>query len=205
MLNVRSFSFYLFLVGVFAGSGCMPRHETVDAKDAQGRTIRYERRKKDFAKDGLYQRFWENGTRAEEAEYANDTLHGFRKYYYQNGNLESIEHFNHGTYHGKYEQYYQDGKLHIEQTYVDGALQGISLSYYPNGNLKEKVTLQDNEEHGPFLEYYENGVLKTEGSYIPGDDYPLEEGPLKEYDEQGQLVRVADCKAGRCTTQWKKE
>lgn len=205
MLNVRSFPFCLYLISALAWSGCTSHHETVDAKDAQGRTIRYERRKKDFAKDGLYQRFGENGNLVEEAEYANDTLHGFRKYYYPNESLESVEHFNNGTYHGKYEQYYQDGQLHIEQTFVQGALQGLSLSYYPNGNLKEKVTLKDNDEYGPFLEYYENGVLKTEGNYIPGDDFPLEEGVLKEYDEKGELIRVADCKAGRCTTQWKKE
>jgi len=32
----------------------------------------------------------------------------------------------------------------------------------------------------------------------------LEEGTLKEYDEKGQLVRIANCKSGTCLTQWKK-
>jgi antitoxin component YwqK of YwqJK toxin-antitoxin module len=205
MLNVRSFHFYLFFCGLVALTACTADHETVDAKDDQGRPIHYVRRKKDFAKDGLYQRFLESGSIAEEAEYANDTLNGFRKYYYPNGTLESVEHFRRGNYHGKYQKYYPDGKLQIDQEFVEGALQGLSLSYYPNGTLKEKVTLKDNDENGPFFEYYENGNLKTEGNYLPGEDLPLEEGPLKEYDENGQLVRIADCKAGRCTTQWKKE
>lgn len=205
MLNVRSFSCFLIICYTLVFAACAADHETVDAKDEQGRTIRYVRRIKDFAKDGLYQRFSANGTLAEATEYVNDTMHGMRKYFYPNDTLESIEHFQNGTYHGKYEKYGENGKLQIEQAYVLGSLQGLSISYYPNGNVKEKVMLKDNEENGPFFEYYETGILKTEGFYIPGEDTQLEEGPLKEYDETGQLVRIADCKAGRCTTQWKKE
>ena len=179
--------------------------EKVEHRNEQGQLERFERRKKDFAKEGLYQRFSENGALLEEAHYTNDSLDGERKYFYPNGKVESVERYAKGVYHGKYQKYYDTGALQLEQEFVNGALEGLSIAYYPNGAVKEKVTLRNNEENGPFTEYYENGALKAEGRYIPGEDLPLEQGELKEYDETGQLIRIADCQSGICRTKWKKE
>lgn len=179
--------------------------ETVEHKNDRGQLERFMRRKKDFAKEGLYQRFSETGQLLEEAAYSNDTLQGERKYYYPNGKVESIEHYQNGVFQGKYQKFYEDGSIQVEQEYTDGVLEGLSIAYYPNGVVKEKVTMRQNEENGPFTEYNENGTLKTEGQYIPGDDLPLEQGELREYDESGVLVRIADCQSGICHTRWKKE
>lgn len=178
--------------------------ETVETRDEQGRLERYQRNKKDYAKEGLYQKFHPNGTLLQEAHYVHDTLHGERKYFYENGVLETVEHLRNGIYDGKFQHYYPNGVLQIEQQYVNGALQGLSVRYYKNGVIEEKVTLRDNEEDGPFTEYYENGNLKAEGAYRPSDGDPVEHGELKEYDESGQLVRIADCNNGLCLTRWKK-
>jgi antitoxin component YwqK of YwqJK toxin-antitoxin module len=118
--------------------------------------------------------------------------------------VESIEHYRNGQYHGKYQKFFENGQLKIEQEFADGAMQGFSLRYYPNGVLEEKVTICDNEENGPFWEYWENGNLKTEGNYAPSEEASLEQGELKEYDESGQLIRIADCNKGVCPTHWKK-
>lgn len=179
--------------------------ETVDNTDENGQREHYQRRKKDFAKEGFYQRFRADGSKAEEANYLNDSLQGERKYFYPNGKVESIEHYQMGVIHGKFEAFYEDGTHKVEQTFVNGALEGESLAYYPNGQLKERVMLKNNDENGPFTEYYENGKLKAEGSYLPSEDGPLEEGELKEYDENGELIRIADCKQGVCLTRWKKQ
>ena len=179
--------------------------ETVEHRDERGQLERFERRKKDYAKEGLYQRFSPSGQLLEEARYNNDTLNGERKYYYPNGTVESIEHYQKGVYHGKYQKFYEGGGIQIEQEFVNGVLEGSSIAYYPNGAVKEKVTMRNNEEEGPFTEYYENGVLKAEGRYIPGESVALEQGELREYDETGQLVRIADCQSGICRTKWKKE
>ncbi len=179
--------------------------ETIEHRNERGHLERFERRKKDFAKEGLYQRFSDTGKLLEEARYVNDTLDGERKYFYLGGDVESIEHYKKGVYHGKYQKFYETGTLQVEQEFVNGELEGWSIGYYPNGAVKEKVTLRHNEEDGPFMEYYENGVLKTEGTYIPGDDLPLEQGELREYDEAGQLIRIADCLSGVCHTRWKKD
>lgn len=179
--------------------------ETVEKRDGEGLLERYQRRKTDFAKEGLYQIFSPDGALLEEAHYFNDTLDGERKYFYPNGSVESIEHFQKGEYHGKYQKFHENGQLKIEQEFVNGAMQGFSLRYYPSGVLEEKVTIRDNDENGPFWEYWENGKIKAEGYYIPSDDGPLEQGELREYDENGQLIRIADCNNGVCLTRSKKE
>lgn len=179
--------------------------ETVENTDENGNRFRYERRKNDFAKEGLYQRFDAQGKLVEEATYANDSLHGERKLFYPNGKLDVLETYRNGVFHGAYRKYYDNGTLQVEQTFDNGAMQGLSIRYYKNGVVAEKVTIVNNEENGPFTEYYENGKIMTEGSYQTYDGEPAEEGELKEYDENGELVRKADCTRGVCLTAWKKE
>lgn len=187
-------------------TACENAIETVESRDAEGRLEKYQRRKKDFAKEGLYQRFGPNGALLEEARFANDSLNGERKFFYPGGAPESIEHYRHGVIDGKYQKFYENGKLQIEQTFVNGAMQGLSIKYYANGAVEEKVTIRDNLENGPFTEYYDNGNLKAEGFYAPQEDgEPAEQGELKEYDQNGQLVRIAECAGGVCRTKWKKD
>lgn len=191
---------------VFSLAGCKGNStETVENRSANGQVERYQRRKHDFAKEGQYQRFSAEGKLLEEAHYVNDTLEGERKYFFPNGTLESVEYYRRGKNHGKYQKFYENGRLNIEQDFADGAMQGFSLAYYPNGVLKEKVTIVDSEENGPFQEYWENGNLKAEGAYKPGEEESAEQGELKEYDENGQLIRIADCNMGVCLTKWKKQ
>jgi len=191
----------LVLIQVFCKENPL---ETVESRDESGQLERYQRRKTDFAKEGLYQKFALDGRLLEEAHYLNDTLDGERKYFFPDGKTESIENYRRGQYHGKYQKFYESGQLFVEQEFVNGAMQGKSLRYYPNGVLQEKVSIRDNVENGPFWEYWENGNLKTEGTYLPNEEESLEQGELKEYDENGQLVRIADCDKGICTTRWKK-
>ncbi len=180
--------------------------EIVETRDAEGRLERYERNKKDFAKAGKYQKFAADGKLIEEANYRQDKLEGERRYFYPNGKVESIENYKNGLLHGKYRKFLEDGAPRIEQDYVDGVMQGLSIRYYPNGNVEERVTMVNNEESGLFQEFYENGQLKVEGTYaLVGEESAQEQGELKEYDENGQLVRIADCVDGRCLTRWKKE
>lgn len=184
-------------------AACNSDIDTVETRDEQGKVKEvYTRSKKDFLKDGLYKRFFPNGTLHEEVRYVRDKMDGERKFYFENGVLESSESYRDGVIDGVYKKFYPNGVLQQQMQYVNGAIQGQSLSYYPNGVLKEKVMIRDNDENGPFVEYYENGNIKAEGTYANG---PLEEGALKEYDENGVLVRTAECAQGRCTTVWKKE
>lgn len=202
---MQNFRFLLFALSFVSLTACRIDVETVEARDEQGRKIRFERRKKDAAKQGLFQRFYDNGVVAEEAMYKNDTLDGVRKYFYPSGITETLENYKNGVLHGVFQKFYDNGILQVEQSFENGAMQGISLAYYPNGVLREKVTIKNNEEEGPFTEYYPNGQLQAQGTYVPGDDGPLEQGELKEYNESGELIRTAQCNKGVCLTTWKKE
>lgn len=189
---------------------CKPSdRETVENYDEQGRLVeRYVRRKTDFAKDGLYQRFAPDGRYVEEAVFRNDTLDGERKFFYPSGKVEIIEPNRNGVIHGKYRKFYENGSIALEQDYVNGVLEGESLAWYPNGTMKEQVSFLQNEENGPFKEWHENGNLKTEGSYFTPDDEDFsgdkEDGELKMYDSLGQLERIMDCKLGVCRTRWER-
>ncbi len=195
--------FYLFLVilSACAGSGT----ETIENRDAEGNLVRFERRKKDFAKQGRYQRFHPDGQLAEEAFYKNDSLDGERRLFYPNGQVDVVEHYANGMFSGKYQKFREDGTLQLEQNFVNGQIEGESIGYFSNGKIAEKVAFKNSEENGPFFEYYDNGQPKAEGTYVPSEDGPLEDGELKEYDSTGTLVRIADCKLGICHTRWKKE
>jgi len=183
-------------------SGCGSDIETIKTRNEFGHVERYERRKKDFAKEGLYQRFHKDGYLVEEAHYSNDSLHGERKFYYPNGTVERTEHHRKGVFHGKFQQFYETGQLQLEQEFVNGVLQGTGSAWYPTGQLKEKVTFQNNEENGPFEEWYENGKPKATGNYLDGDN---EHGTLKLYDTLGQLERILECQRGACRTTWERK
>lgn len=181
---------------------CTTNIETVEVRNEHGELERFERRKKDYARHGLYRRFDAKGQLREEAHYENDTLHGTRTLFYPDGQVEQVEHYEHGVHHGPVVLYFENGQKHLEQTFVHGKLQGLSTRWYPNGTLREKVTLRDNEENGPFTEWYENGQIKAEGTYIDGDN---EHDTLRLYDTNGQLERLMWCQRGRCRTLWSRD
>ena len=66
--------------------------------------------------------------------------------------------------------------------------------------------MHNNTESGPFTEYWPNGNLMTEGVYMEIEEgESAENGELKEYDESGRLIRIAECENGVCRTKWKLE
>jgi len=197
--------FLFSLVLIFS---CNSKLETIETKDEYGYAIKYSRKKTDFAKQGLYTKYYPSGGLYEEANYVNDTLHGERKLYYENGNLEIVENYDHGLFTSTFNRYFENGDLQLEGFYENNKATGVWTRYYANGKIKDSVTLVDNDENGPFTEYYENGNLKAEGTFKgvdPDTGYPLEHGLLKMYDESGELEKKMECNLGRCTTIWKKE
>lgn len=199
---MATYKFLAVLLLVSCMTACGPDVETVEVKNEFDQKERYQRRAKDFAKEGLYQRFHQSGYLLEEAHYANDSLHGTRATFFPNGKREREETYRHGVLHGPLVLYYENGQKQLEQEYAQGVLQGLSTKWYPSGKMQEKVTMRDNEENGPFTEWYENGNLKAEGFYLEGDN---EHDTLKLYDTLGQLERRMLCQRGACRTIWKRE
>ncbi len=178
------------------------RVETIENKDHDGYTERYQRRVSDYAKEGLYVKIDPQGKKVEEATYTSDTLHGWRILYYESGDTQVIENYRMGKFEGEYKIFYPDGQVKLTGRYVHNQMSGAWQGFYENGALKEVVTFERNQENGPFVEYYPNGKLKAEGTYLNGD---YEHGELKLYDETGKHIKTMMCNKGVCQTTWEAE
>jgi len=78
------------------------------------------------------------------------------------------------------------------------------VEYYPNGVVKAKTRLKRTMKKAARLRNITKRRTENGGQLFARRKRTLEEGTLKEYDEKGQLVRIANCKSGTCLTQWKK-
>ena len=177
--------------------------EMVSTFDEFDHIVEYSRRKKDFAKQGLYRLSSKQGKLLEIATYENDTLHGNRILFYaETGDTQIIESYNRGKFEGEYRVFYPNGNLEQLGVYTANIMEGTWTRFYETGEPMEEVVFVDNNENGPFKEYYQNGHLKAEGYYKDGDN---EHGALKMYDEEGELIKTMNCVKGICKTIWKKE
>lgn len=204
MLNFRvSTSILVFLCLIFFVACGESNLETVENKNDAGQLIeKYTRKKDDFAKQGKYEAYYENGQISEEANYVNDTLDGTRKLFREDGSVETLENYDNGQFSGLYQNFYPDGQVKFEGEYTNNAMGGIWKSYYKTGELKEEVTMVNNNENGPFKEFHKNGQVATEGVYQNG---PFEKSELKIYDENGELTTRKLCHRGICRDIWTKE
>lgn len=154
----------------------------------------------DSLKQGFYKRYSQGGILLEEANYIEGKLEGQRILYDDKGTKEISENYTNDFLNGPCYVYHPNGNIKMESTYKDNVLSGLVKVYYPSGKLKEEVQFVDNVEDGPFKEYHENGNIKWEGNYRNGDN---EFGLLKEYNDQGELIRKMMCdERAICTTTW---
>lgn len=195
----------LFIVTSFFLISCN-QLKTAELKSADGKLIeKYSYKLIDGKqiKEGIHEKFDEQGQLLESAVYSNGKLNGIRKLF-KNGILESEETHVDDKYEGPFKAYHPNGKLQIEANYINDIMTGDVKVYYPSGQLKEIVRFADNVEDGPFVEYHENGKLKAEGNYKQSDG-AVEDGELKLYDTTGTLIKIMNCELGKCFTKWAKD
>lgn len=183
-------------------------YDLIVNKNEEGQVLEeYQVLKNTQTQAGYYRSYYEDGTLLEHSFYTAGKLDSVQRFYHPKGSLKSEAMLKDGLYHGPFKEYYEDGTTRQEVNFVENAMQGEMRNYYPNGQLKEIVQFQDNVERGPFVEYYENGNLKAEGQYAGRSDAGLElvHGALKEYNEEGTLVRRKACEMGICKTVWTAE
>jgi antitoxin component YwqK of YwqJK toxin-antitoxin module len=155
----------------------------------------------DSLKHGWYKTYSKAGVLREESNYVEGKLDGERKIYTANGELEVTEQYTMDALNGVFKTYHSNGNIKLEGIYSGNVLAGVVKGYYPTGELMEEVMFAENREQGPFKEYHTNGKLKWEGTYRNGDK---EFGLLKEYNEQGELIKKMLCDSNAiCTTTWK--
>jgi antitoxin component YwqK of YwqJK toxin-antitoxin module len=183
--------------------GCLSSIEEKKVYNDEGQLVEIQKfSRKSGQPEGLWLKYYPNGTVYEEALYQNGVLDGPRKLYDSLGNVEIIEHYHKGEYEGEYLRYYADGTLKIEGNYQQNQMAGVWKVYYANGLLKESVHYEKNLENGPFEEYYENGNMKARGTYLEGEH---EHGKLELFSKSGQIERIMECDKGMCQTVWRSD
>jgi antitoxin component YwqK of YwqJK toxin-antitoxin module len=107
---------------------------------------------KESMKNGLYKKWYNDGTLMKFCYYSYDLLHGFYEEYYSNG-LSSIQsNFIYGSQNGKRTEWYSTGKLKSTCYYKNGKLNGPQKIWGPDGTLNNS--------------FYFNKFSRTEGLYL---------------------------------------
>lgn len=204
MVRLTIFS---LIVGILMS--CSSPYEEVVTKDDDGNLVSsYTVRKEDGVKEGVYQLYIE-GKLSEKGEYKNGKQERIRTLFDESGNKQVEETYVNGNITAK-KTYFKNGTLESEGQYDEAVtMSGEWKYYYQNGKIEEIVNFKNNIEDGAFVEYYENGNKKAEGTYVPvsfGIEVEgKEDGELKEYNENGELVAKKQCEAGICKVVWTAE
>ena len=81
---------------------------------------------------------------------------------------------------------YPDGTPRAIYNYRNGKAEGESRFFYPDGTIESVMHYQNDELNGSVQHFHPNGTLKYDSTYCNGETC----GEGREYDEQGNLVRI---------------
>ena len=81
---------------------------------------------------------------------------------------------------------YPDGTPRGIYNYRNGKAEGESRFFYPDGTIQSIMHYQNDELNGSVQHFHPNGALKYDSTYCNGETC----GEGREYDEQGNLVRI---------------
>ncbi len=136
---------------------------------------------------------------------------GIAKYYTENGEVEKTEIYRNdyllakgiidkeGLYQGVWENYYLSGKLKSKGSYLDGKKYNKWEYFYQNGQLEQLGFYDKNGKYtGEWKWYYDNGQLLREEEFRRG----LEDGYLKEFDREGNLITEGEFIDGEREGEW---
>jgi len=185
---------------------CESPFEEVVTKDEAGNIkSKYTIRKEDGQKHGVYELYYD-GELFEVGQFVDNKQDGIRTINYPTGEKQVEEVYANGNL-TSLKTYFKDGTLQSEGQYDEEvSMSGVWNYYYDNGQLKEAVNFKNSVEDGAFKEYYKNGNIKAEGTYVPLElgieTEGVEQGELKEYNEQGVLITTKECVNGNCKTTW---
>ena len=116
---------------------------------------------RDKIQDGLYTKWYDNGSKHEECTYKN------------------------GKKNGLYTEWYENGyKIH-ECTYENDIRQGICTEWYINGQKASECVLENGKKNGSYTQWHPNGMKKKECTYL--NDQTI--GSSKEWNENGSLIK----------------
>ena len=105
-----------------------------------------------------------------------------------------------GDLDGDFKEWNPEGRAVEDSHYTKGKLTGRKR-YYLNGKPKQELTVDPQSGAITAREFYDTGTLKQTGTYQPCRnercfDWPTPDGTIREYAEDGRLVRESQYAAG---------
>lgn len=173
---------------------------------------------------GPFEQFFDNGQAKARSTYQNGNPEGIVTYFFPSGKKEIEGKMVNGDRDGTWSYYNEDGSVQIQILYKTGSYvkdkkeNGTFKEYFDQDKLKSEVTYKAGRKEGRFTEWNNDGAWverpvrigpdgmqkgdtervlegqtkKREGTY----KNDLLEGEVKEYDEQGKLIRTVIYAAG---------
>jgi antitoxin component YwqK of YwqJK toxin-antitoxin module len=102
------------------------------------------RNENEFSKNGWITTYFENSENIKiHTHYINNKLHGLYEEYYENGTKASQFYIYNGLIEGERIEWYDNGNIWLKCNYINGKKEGISYEYYENGQLWKEITYQN--------------------------------------------------------------
>lgn len=130
-------------------------------------------------REGLFRKWYEDGTLKHECTYKNGKMHGVEKGWYPSSELSFECTHEHGKMHGPNKVWYISNKLCLQENYFEGKLHGKQLMWGGcSGKLVSSIQYFLGERNGP---YYERGEYV--GHYVDNekDGVWYEDGEFRFY------------------------
>ena len=91
--------------------------------------------------------------------FKNGKKQGLWERYFDNGQLLDKGNYKEGRWYGPWVSYWSNGQLLLKRTYENGFSNGPAVSYYKNGQLRYKGTFKNGKEEGSWVSYKEDGTV----------------------------------------------
>ena len=135
----------------------------------------------DMKKEGQWQYFsYYGGYLSSIENFINGEKDGVSNKYYENGKITEEIHWKNGVKQGKWTRYYLNEKPVVSSTYLNDQLDGDYEAFYNNGNLKVKGIYRKDNRHGKWFYYDEKGKIKSTIKYHYGE--VIDNDELNEYE-----------------------
>lgn len=150
----------------------------------------------------LREYFYENGKLATKGWYINGKQDGLWEWWYENGNKKDEATINQGLYIEQRKHWFANGKLKLVEIIkgecIGECCDGQIISYYENGQIKDESTILNGVRTGKYIYRYENGQAKKEEYFSEG----LKEGKFFEWYKDGTIWVEGFFKADKQDSVW---
>lgn len=120
----------------------------------------------DTIKNGLYERWHDNGQKEYDCMYVNGKRHGLYQSWHTNGQKRSEYIYVNGLYHGLCKTWYTNGQKYMEWMYTRGQRDGLQLMWFMTGQKLEESNYVNGKLNGLHQRWYPNGQMSIESRYV---------------------------------------